>query len=61
MNRVRAARRGVVVTAIVTLWSTTAYAQTGIIAGAVKDTSGALMPGVTVEAFSPARLFDRQA
>ena len=29
-------------------------AQTGIIAGLVKDTSGAVMPGVTVEAASPA-------
>jgi hypothetical protein len=30
------------------------FAQTGIIAGVVKDTSGAVMPGVTVEAASPA-------
>jgi len=29
-------------------------AQTGIIAGVVKDTTGAVMPGVTVEAASPA-------
>src|SRR4051794_26999166 len=35
----------------------TAWAQsgrTGSIAGAVKDTTGAVMPGVTVEASSPA-------
>jgi len=31
-----------------------AMAQTGIIAGVVKDTSGAVMPGVNVEAASPA-------
>ena len=30
------------------------FAQTGIVAGVVKDTSGAVMPGVTVEAASPA-------
>ena len=30
------------------------FAQTGTIAGSVKDTSGAVMPGVTVEAASPA-------
>ena len=33
---------------------TIASAQTGAIAGVVKDTSGAVMPGVTVEASSPA-------
>ncbi len=31
-----------------------AQAQTGIIAGSVKDTTGAVLPGVTVEASSPA-------
>ena len=30
-----------------------AHAQTGIIAGAVRDTTGAVLPGVTVEAASP--------
>src|SRR2546430_2255649 len=35
----------------VTAW---AQAETGTIAGVVKDTSGAVMPGVTVEAASPA-------
>ncbi len=34
-------------------WSTIAYAQASI-AGVVKDTSGAVLPGVTVEASSPA-------
>jgi outer membrane receptor protein involved in Fe transport len=33
---------------------TIASAQTGAIAGVVKDTTGAVMPGVTVEASSPA-------
>jgi hypothetical protein len=32
----------------------TAFAQTGAIAGVVRDTSGAVLPGVTVEAASPA-------
>ena len=31
-----------------------ARAQTGIIAGVVKDTTGAILPGVAVEAASPA-------
>src|SRR6516165_10334456 len=31
-----------------------AFAQTGSIAGMVKDTSGAVLPGATVEASSPA-------
>src|SRR5205809_293078 len=31
-----------------------AEAQTGIIAGVVKDTTGAVLPGVTIEAASPA-------
>src|SRR5262249_11841606 len=35
----------------VTLW---AQAETGAIAGIVRDASGAVMPGVTVEAASPA-------
>jgi hypothetical protein len=35
------------------LLSTAAYAQ-GSIGGVVKDTSGAVLPGVTVEASSPA-------
>src|SRR5436309_14020146 len=40
--------------AIVVSLPATALAQTSGIAGVVKDTSGAVMPGVTVEATSPA-------
>src|SRR5262249_55401045 len=38
------------------LWACAAFAQTssGTIAGEVKDTTGAAIPGVTVEASSPA-------
>ena len=32
----------------------TAWAQSGAIAGVVKDTTGAVLPGVSVEAASPA-------
>jgi hypothetical protein len=31
-----------------------ARAQTGVVAGVVRDTTGAVLPGVTVEAASPA-------
>jgi Carboxypeptidase regulatory-like domain len=44
----------VVALAFVTLHPAMAFAQTGSIAGLVRDTSGAVMPGVTVEAASPA-------
>jgi hypothetical protein len=40
--------------AFVVLLPALCLAQTGIIAGVVKDTTGAVMPGVTVEAASPA-------
>lgn len=45
-----------IVAALIVAVGTTslAYAQTGTIAGSVKDTSGAMLPGVTVEAHSPA-------
>src|SRR4249919_2516692 len=36
------------------LLPTAAFAQTGAIAGQVTDTTGAVLPGVTVEASSPA-------
>ena len=36
------------------LASTTAWAQSGAITGTVTDASGAVLPGVTVEAASPA-------
>ena len=41
------------VAAVIAL-SGVAQAQTGIIAGSVRDTTGAVLPGVTVEASSPA-------
>jgi len=40
--------------AVLVLLPAAAFAQEGQIAGTVKDTSGALMPGVTVEVSSPA-------
>ena len=40
-------------TACAALGGGVAFAQTGSIAGVVKDTSGAVLPGVTVEATSP--------
>ena len=40
--------------AVLVLGPATALAQEGQIAGTVRDTSGALMPGVTVEVTSPA-------
>src|SRR5919205_599308 len=43
-----------VVGACLALWPALASAQTSSIAGTVKDTSGAVLPGVTVEVSSPA-------
>jgi hypothetical protein len=40
--------------ACLVLWPAVASAQTSTIAGTVKDTSGAILPGVTVEVSSPA-------
>ncbi|MDO8795879.1 MAG: carboxypeptidase-like regulatory domain-containing protein, partial [Vicinamibacterales bacterium] len=40
--------------ALLALLPEAALAQTSAIAGVVKDTSGAVLPGVTVEASSPA-------
>src|SRR6202795_2310069 len=45
--------RLVILAALVALVPATAHAQSGF-AGVVKDTSGAVLPGVTVEAASPA-------
>src|SRR4030095_2856413 len=45
--------RGVLVVACVGVLSTTAYAQSSSITGVVRDTSGAVLPGVTGEAASP--------
>ena len=44
----------VVGVAVLTLWPMVASAQTSSIAGTVKDASGAVLPGVTSEASSPA-------
>jgi hypothetical protein len=50
----RMMRAGLTALACVMLLPAIALAQTATIAGVVKDTSGAVMPGVTVEAASPA-------
>jgi hypothetical protein len=42
------------IVALLTVLDSAAWAQTGSIAGIVRDTSGAVMPGVVVEASSPA-------
>ncbi len=42
------------IASVLVLTQSTAYAQVGQIAGVVRDTSDALMPGVTVEVTSPA-------
>jgi hypothetical protein len=47
------ARRSAAVLFVVFLWPAAAFAQ-GAITGVVKDASGAVLPGVTVEAASPA-------
>jgi hypothetical protein len=39
--------------AVLALLPAAAFAQEGMIAGVVKDGSGGVMPGVTVEATSP--------
>src|SRR5438876_9604070 len=48
------ASRVVIGVACLSLWPVIASAQTSSIAGVVKDASGAVLPGVTVEAASPA-------
>ena len=48
------ASRVVIGIACLSLWPMVASAQTSSIAGVVKDASGAVLPGVTVEAASPA-------
>ena len=46
---------GLVVAAVLlAMMPAVAFAQTSAISGTVKDTSGAILPGVTVEAASPA-------
>ena len=49
----RALARGSFVVAVLLLFSTPAFSQPAV-AGIVRDSSGAIMPGVTVEASSPA-------
>src|SRR5437867_9120246 len=44
---------GFVILACLAIVPTVAYAQGSVITGVVKDTSGAVLPGVTVEAASP--------
>jgi hypothetical protein len=48
------ASRTIVAVALLALWPAFVSAQTSSIAGQVKDTSGAVLPGVTVEVASPA-------
>src|SRR5437016_5888071 len=50
----RVVRLGLAALALLVLLPAFGWAQTGIIAGVVKDTTGAVMPGVTVETTSPA-------
>ena len=54
MMRRRLTNVGLAALASVMLIPPAAWAQTGSIAGVVKDTTGAVLPGVTVEAASPA-------
>ncbi|MBZ5556999.1 MAG: carboxypeptidase regulatory-like domain-containing protein [Acidobacteriia bacterium] len=54
MVRNRVVHVALVAVAVLIWLPALAIAQTGSIAGVVKDTSGAVMPGVTVEASSPA-------
>ena len=42
------------IAAVLALIPATAFAQTGVIAGTVRDVTGGVLPGVTVEAASPA-------
>ena len=51
----RLTKAGILVVALLAYpWHVAAQATSGSIAGAVRDTSGAVLPGVTVEAASPA-------
>ncbi|PYQ69871.1 MAG: hypothetical protein DMG01_28480 [Acidobacteria bacterium] len=49
----RTIARGLVVVACLVMAPTMAFAQASAIAGVVRDGTGAVMPGVTVEASSP--------
>ena len=54
MKAVRAGRIGLLTLGIVGCLTSQSFAQTGEIAGLARDNSGAVLPGVTVEAASPA-------
>lgn len=54
MERRIAGRVGLIFLAIVMLLPGVTLAQTGTIGGSVRDTTGAVLPGVTIEAASPA-------
>src|SRR5437870_1941199 len=54
MVRGRCSMSWVVAVAFVLFPPAAAWAQTGAIAGVVRDTTGAVLPGTTVEAASPA-------
>ena len=54
MFRERTMGMGFLALASFLLWAPSAWAQASGIAGVVRDTSGAVLPGVTVEAASPA-------
>ena len=48
--------RYVAILMLLVLWPAIASAQTSNITGTVKDSSGAVLPGVTVEVSSPAMI-----
>src|SRR5260370_1104519 len=54
MTAVKAAQTGVVALGFLGYLASTTWAQTGEIAGIVRDSTGGVLPGVTVEAASPA-------
>ena len=54
MSGIRTARTTLAALAAAVLLPTVALAQTGAIAGSVADETGGVLPGVTVEAASPA-------
>jgi hypothetical protein len=54
MQRIRSLRAGFFGVAFLVFLPAISLAQNGAIAGVVKDTTGAVLPGVTVEASSPA-------
>src|SRR4051812_20662593 len=53
-SMLKSLRMGLFAVGCLAVGQASAYAQNGSIAGIVRDTSGGVMPGVTVEAASPA-------